>query len=67
MLLETHNYLLQIGFKFAGESCGCGGAEKKRTYRKDDIRLFIYMKSQTYTTNGITKKPIQEIYTEFTA
>lgn len=63
---EAHNHLTSIGYKYIGESCGCGGAEKKRTYRKDDIKILIYMRSLTYTINGIIKKPIQEITTDTT-
>lgn len=61
---EAHNYLLAQGFKYIGESCGCGGSEKKRTYRKNDLKILIYTRSETYTINGIIKKPIQEIFTD---
>jgi len=58
--MGTHERIIAAGWKFKRESCGCGGAEKKRTYIKGSDQLIYHTRTKKITVNNVIKD-IQEI------
>jgi hypothetical protein len=59
--MGTHERIItEAGWQFKRESCGCGGAEKKRTYIKGSDQLIYYTRTKKITVNNVVKT-IQEI------
>jgi hypothetical protein len=64
MEIETaHKFLTSLGWTFTGQTCGCGGAAKKRSYNKDSDKIIINTRTKTYELNNQPKKPLQELAT----
>lgn len=64
MEIETaHKFLLSLGWTFTGQSCGCGGAAKKRTYNKDNDKIIINTRTKTYELNNQPKNTLSELAT----
>lgn len=64
MEIETaHKFLLSLGWTFTGQSCGCGGAAKKRTYNKDNDKIIINTRAKTYELNNQPKNTLSELAT----
>jgi hypothetical protein len=64
MEIETaHKFLLSLGWTFTGQTCGCGGAAKKRSYNKDSDKIIINTRTKTYEINNQPKKLLQELAT----
>jgi len=66
----AHDFLINSGWLYVGESCGCNGMPKKRKYQKDGEQLQIEIKRLTFqkTINHVwtDKKPVHEIFAETT-
>ena len=60
---DAHKFLLSIGYTYTGQTCGCGGSAKKRTYNKVDNKVIINLRTKHYTHNNELPKPIQELAT----
>jgi len=60
---EAHKFLASIDWIFTGQSCGCGGAAKKRSYNKDNDKIIINTRTKTYELNNQPKKPLSELAT----
>jgi hypothetical protein len=58
--MGTHERIIAAGWQFKRESCGCGGAEKKRTYIKGNDQLIYHTRTKKITVNNVIKD-IQEI------
>ena len=58
--MGTHERITAAGWVFKRESCGCGGAEKKRYYVKESDQLVFYTRTKKITINNVIKD-IQEI------
>jgi hypothetical protein len=58
--MGTHERIIAAGWQFKRESCGCGGAEKKRTYIKGSDQLIYHTRTKKITVNNVIKD-IQEI------
>jgi hypothetical protein len=64
MEIETaHKFLISLGWTFTGQTCGCGGSAKKRSYNKDNDKIIINTRTKTYELNNQPKKPIQDLAT----
>lgn len=61
--MGAHERLIQLGWKFRRETCGCHGAEKKRIYTKGNDQLVYQTKQNLFQINNEPKKPISEIET----
>jgi hypothetical protein len=65
MEIETaHKFLIGLGWTFTGQTCGCGGGEKKRSYNKDNNKIIIKIRSLQYELNKQGFKPLSQIYTD---
>lgn len=62
IIMEIKTFLISNGWKYAGQTCGCGGSPKLDKYLKDNKRLTINLRKNTYKIN--VHKTIQEIYTD---
>lgn len=60
---EAHKFLISLGWTYTGQTCGCGGAAKKRTYNKNFDKLIINIRTKLYEINNQPKKPLQELAT----
>jgi len=60
---EAHTFLTGLGWYFTGQTCGCGGSEKKRTYNKESNKIIIYVRSKQYEINRTGKKALSELAT----
>jgi hypothetical protein len=60
---DAHKLLLLFGYTYTGQTCGCGGSAKKRTYNKTDNKVIINLRTKQYTHNNELPKPIQELTT----
>jgi hypothetical protein len=68
-ITPLHKQLLDAGYIYGGESCGCNGTPKKRTYHKNDLKLTINMNNRSYiVTDNETKyhEPIENLYKDTT-
>jgi hypothetical protein len=63
MIEDVHQWLTSIGWKYTGETCGCNGQAKKRTYHSDKGKIIINKKLLTYSYAETINKPLTEIYT----
>lgn len=62
--MAIKDWLISIGWKYMGQTCGCGGSPKLDQYLKEGKRLNINLRKETYKINGSIQKTIQEIYTD---
>jgi len=60
---DAHKLLISLGWTFTGQSCGCGGGEKKRSYNKDNNKIVIKIRSKQYELNQTGYKPLSELAT----
>ena len=44
---DAHKFLLSLGYTYTGQTCGCGGSAKKRTYNKTDNKIIINLSKQS--------------------
>jgi hypothetical protein len=58
--MGTHERIIEKGWQLRRETCGCGGAEKKRYYIKDNDQLIHYTRTNKITINNV-KRDISEI------
>lgn len=63
MIEETHQYLLSKGWKYTGETCGCNGQAKKRTYHSENGKIIINKKLLTYSYAETINQPLSQIFT----
>jgi hypothetical protein len=60
--MEIKTFLISNGWKYLGQTCGCGGSAKLDKYSKGNQRLSINLRKETYKIN--VQKPISEIQTD---
>ena len=60
---HAHKFLLSLGWTFTGQTCGCGGAAKKRSYNKDSDKIIINTRTNTYELTNQPKKHLSELAT----
>jgi hypothetical protein len=60
---QAHQFLISLGWTYTGQTCGCGGSAKKRSYNKDNDKIIINTRTKTYELNNQPKKPIQDLAT----
>jgi hypothetical protein len=60
---DAHKFLISLGWTFTGQTCGCGGGAKKRTYNKDLDKIIINLRTKLYEINNQPKRPISELST----
>lgn len=60
--MEIKPFLESNGWKYVGQTCGCGGSPKLDKYLKDNKRLTINLRKNTYKI--YVEKPITEIQTD---
>lgn len=58
---QAHTLLINSGWTYTGETCGCGGSAKKRSYNRQYDRLIINLRTKLYEINSGGKKPIQDL------
>ena len=56
-----HDMLIASHWQFKGQSCGCSGSAKKRTYIRNGETIIINLKKNTFTKNSVNEKPIEEV------
>lgn len=64
MIDQVDQWLRSLGWKYTGETCGCNGQAKKRTYHSDKGKIIINKKLLTYSYAEKINRPISEIYSD---
>ncbi len=62
-ILQAHQWLLSLGYKFTSQSCGCGGKPVIRTYKTTENTIQIFVKNETFKINQGPVAQLAEIYT----
>jgi hypothetical protein len=62
---SAHKHLIESGWFYMGESCGCSGQPKKRKYVREKTVIVVNKKTETYKIrDGIgysDPKPLSQI------
>lgn len=64
-ITPIHKTLIENGYIYGGETCGCNGTPKKRHYIKNDVDLKVNINNRSYiakTPQATYNEHISKIY-----